>query len=147
MGGATTTIGAFAVISWIGSREHERVLIEDYNGLASYSPAVALAMTICMLSLGGIPPTAGFVGKFYIFKTAIQTSGMDLMWLVVVGVLNSIISIFYYLRVVTAMYFRDARGTFEPLRSRGTSFVIVACALGILAIGMLPGYWLELAGG
>ncbi len=142
-----TTIGAFAAISWIGSREHERVLIEDYNGLASYSPAVALAMTICMLSLGGIPPTAGFVGKFYIFKTAIQAAGMDLMWLVVVGVLNSIVSIFYYLRVVTAMYFRDARGTFEPLRSRGTAFVIVACALGILAIGMLPGYWLELAGG
>jgi NADH-quinone oxidoreductase subunit N len=142
-----TTIGAFGVVAWIGHRDRERVLIEDWNGLAGSHPVAALAMTIFMLSLGGIPPTAGFFGKFYIFKAAMETSGQEMLWLVVIGVLNSVISIFYYLRVVMAMYFKDPIDEFKPLRSGAVIFVLVVCALLVLQMGVMPGRWLSYAGG
>jgi len=142
-----TTMGAFAVIAWIGSREKERVLIDDWNGLASQRPGAALAMTICMLSLGGIPPTAGFVAKFYIFKGAMQAADTQLLWLVIIGVLNSVVSIFYYLRVVVAMYFKPAEGEFKPIRSGAVTFVFVICALAIMEMGVWPSWWITKAGG
>ena len=141
-----TTLGAFAVIVWIGSRDNERVFVSDWNGLAATHGGAALAMTIAMLSLGGMPPTAGFVGKFYVFKAAMHAPDSALLWLVVIGVLNSVISIFYYLRVVMAMYFRPASGEFQPLRSGGITFAMVLCAIGILIVGMMPGYFLGLIG-
>ncbi len=141
-----TTLGAFAVISWIGSRDRERVLIEDWNGLASQRPGAALAMTVFMLSLAGIPPTAGFVAKFYVFKGAMEATDSQLLWLVIIGVLNSAISVFYYLRPVMAMYFRDADGEFKPIRSSAMVFVFVVCALLVLQMGVLPGWWLGKAG-
>src|SRR6185312_2485421 len=67
-----TTAGAFGVVAWIGSRRDERLMIDDWAGLASRHPGTALAMTIFMLSLGGIPPTAGFFGKFYVFRAALE---------------------------------------------------------------------------
>ncbi len=142
-----TTMGAFAVASWIGSRGRERMLIDDWAGLASRYPAAALAMTIFMLSLGGMPPTAGFFGKFYVFKAAMAVHDQQLLWLVVLGVVNSVISIFYYLRVVMAMYFRDAIDEFKPLGGAAYAVVIVACALLVLEMGVLPGFWLSAAGG
>lgn len=142
-----TTIGAFAVASWIGSRGRERVLVDDWAGLASQHPAAALAMAVFMLSLGGIPPTAGFFGKFYVFNAAMGVHDQQLLWLVVIGVLNSAISIFYYLRVVMAMYFRDAIDEFKPLGGGAYLFVMVICALAVLEMGLLPGFWLAAAGG
>jgi NADH-quinone oxidoreductase subunit N len=139
-----TTLGAFAVASWIGSRGRERVLVDDWAGLSREHPSAALAMAIFMLSLGGIPPTAGFVGKFVIFKSATQVADQALLWLVVVGVLNSIISIFYYLRVVMAMYFRDPLGEFRPIRSGGMMFVMAVSAILVLAMGLLPSRFLGL---
>ncbi|WP_428262309.1 NADH-quinone oxidoreductase subunit N [Haliangium sp.] len=142
-----TTIGAFAVASWIGSRGRERVLVDDWAGLASQHPAAALAMAVFMLSLGGIPPTAGFFGKFYVFKSAMAVYDQQLLWLVVLGVVNSAISIYYYLRVVTAMYFRDALDPFKPLGGGAYAFVMAVCALAVLQMGILPGFWLSAAGG
>jgi NADH-quinone oxidoreductase subunit N len=142
-----TTIGAFAVVAWIGSRDHERVLVDDWAGLGQQYPAAALAMTVFLLSLGGIPPTNGFFGKFVIFKSAMQAYDSQLLWLVVVGVINSMISIYYYLRIVTAMYFRDPLGDFKPIRSGAHVFVITVCALLVLQMGMMPGRWLAFAGG
>ena len=86
-----TTIGAFGVVAWIGSRNDERLSIDDWAGLAGRHPGAALAMTIFMLSLGGIPPTAGFFGKFYVFRAALEKP--SLVWLVVVAVLNSVVSV------------------------------------------------------
>ncbi len=149
---SVTTMGAFAVACWIGSRgsshsesrNEERTNVDDYSGLASKYPAAALSMTIFMLSLGGMPPTNGFVGKFVIFKTATTVYDQQLMWLVIVGVLNSIVSIFYYLRVVMAMYFREETGEFKPLKSAPIVFVIVASAILVLEMGLLPSTWLGL---
>jgi len=142
-----TTIGAFGVVAWIGSRDRERVLIDEWNGLAGKHPVAALAMTVFMLSLGGIPPTAGFFAKFYVFKSAMETADQEMLWLVVVGVLNSVISIFYYLRVVMAMYFKDQVDEFAPVRSGAVIFVLVVCALLVMQMGLMPGRWLSYAGG
>ena len=76
-------------------------------------------MTVCLLSFGGMPPTGGFFGKFYVFKCAMEVYDGQLLWLVIVGVVNSAISIYYYLRIVTAMYFREATEPSAPTRAPG----------------------------
>jgi len=141
-----TTMGAFAVVSYVGSKGRERLLVDDWAGLGSQYPAAALAMTICLLSFGGVPPTGGFFAKFYIFKSAMEVYDGQLLWLVAVGVINSAISIFYYLKIVTAMYFREANQPFTPTRSGGLLFVIVVCPLIVLELGLMPGWWLRLIG-
>jgi NADH-quinone oxidoreductase subunit N len=141
-----TTMGAFAIVAYVGSRNRERLLIDDWAGLGSRHPAVALAMTILLLSFGGIPPTGGFFAKFYIFKAAMEVYDGQLLWLVVVGVINSAISIYYYLRIVSAMYFREANQPFAPTRSAGLLFVIAVCPLLVLELGLMPGWWLRLVG-
>jgi NADH-quinone oxidoreductase subunit N len=104
---------------------------------------VALAMTIFMLSLGGIPPTAGFFGKFYVFRAALEKP--TLIWLVVIAVLNSVVSVFYYLRVVTAMYFREAGREVKPLQSPAVAGALVIAAFGTLLLGLLPGWLVDIA--
>jgi len=141
-----TTMGAFAIVAYVGSRGRERLLVDDWAGLGSQHPAVALAMTILLLSFGGIPPTGGFFAKFYIFKAAMEVYNGQLLWLVVIGVINSAISIYYYLRIVTAMYFREANQPFAPTRSAGLLFVIAVCPLLVLELGIMPGWWLRLLG-
>ena len=141
-----TTMGAFAIVSFVGSQGRERLLVDDWAGLGAQHPAVALAMTILLLSFGGIPPTGGFFGKFYIFKAAMEVYDGQLLWLVIVGVINSAISIYYYLRIVTAMYFREANQPFVPTRSAGLLFVIAVCPLLVLELGLMPGWWLKLVG-
>ena len=138
-----TTAGAFGVVAWIGSRRDERLMIDDWAGLASRHPGTALAMTIFMLSLGGIPPTAGFFGKFYVFRAALEKPA--LVWLVVIAVLNSVVSVFYYLRVVTAMYFREAGREPKPLRAASVSAALIIAAVGVLVIGILPTWIVDAA--
>ncbi|MCE9577809.1 MAG: NADH-quinone oxidoreductase subunit N [Deltaproteobacteria bacterium] len=139
-----TTIASFAVVSWVGSRDRERLLVDDWAGLGQKHPAAALAMTVALLSLGGLPPTAGFFGKFYVFKSAMDVADNQLIWLVAIGVVNSAISIYYYLRLVTAMYFREPTEPFTPSRSAPLEVVMVLCPIIILAMGLLPGFWLGL---
>jgi NADH-quinone oxidoreductase subunit N len=141
-----TTLGAFAIVAYVGSRNRERLLVDDWAGLGAQHPAVALAMTILLLSFGGVPPTGGFFAKFYIFKAAMEVYDGQLLWLVVIGVINSAISIYYYLRIVTAMYFREANQPFAPTRSSGLMFVIAICPLLVLELGLMPGWWLRLVG-
>src|SRR5690349_9152719 len=141
---SVTTIGAFAVVGYVGSKGRERLLVDDWAGLASQHPGAALAMTICLLSLGGMPPTGGFFGKFVVFKAAIDVYNGQLLWLVIIGVVNSAISIYYYLRIVTAMYFREANQPFQPTRSAGALFVIAAMPLAVLWLGILPNFWMHL---
>src|SRR5262245_51409984 len=118
-----TTIGAFGMVAWIGRRGDERLLLDDWSGLASRHPAAALAMTVFLLSLGGIPPTAGFFGKFYIFKAALGNP--ELLPLVIIAVLNSVVSIYYYLKVVMAMYFREPTREPAPLHSASAVVALV----------------------
>ena len=104
-------------------------------------------MTLFLLSLGGMPPTSGFFGKFVVFKSAMAAADQQLWWLVVIGVVNSVISIFYYLRIVMMMYFREPLGEFSPRRSGAVAFVLVVCAILVMQMGMMPARWLSFAGG
>ncbi len=142
-----STMGAFAVVAYIGSKGRERLHVDDWAGFGTQHPAAALAMTVCLLSFGGMPPTGGFFGKFYLFKSAMEVYDGQLLWLVAVGVVNSAISIYYYLRIVTAMYFKEANQPFAPTRSGGLLFVIAVCPLIVLELGLMPGFWLKLVGG
>jgi NADH-quinone oxidoreductase subunit N len=110
------------------------VEIEDYAGLARRSPLIALALTVALLSLGGLPLMAGFMAKFYVFLSAVNSG---LLWLVAIGVLNSVISLYYYLRVVYVMYVRE--GSAEPLRVDPLSATAMSfCIAGVLVLGILP---------
>jgi len=105
----------------------------DYSGLARKHPLLAMAMTIFMLSLTGIPPTAGLVAKVYVFRAALDGG---LVWLAIVGVITSFISAYYYLRVIVAMYMRE--GSPEVRLDRLTAGVVAVAAVATLALGLLP---------
>jgi NADH-quinone oxidoreductase subunit N len=139
-----TTLGVFGVVAWIGNRQDERLFIDDWAGLGAARPAVALAMTLFLLSLGGVPPTGGFFAKFYLFRSAMENP--QLYWLVVVGVLNSVISIYYYLRIVVAMYFRDALRPLAPTDSASTRVALLLTAVAVVFLGLFPGAFMDSAG-
>jgi NADH-quinone oxidoreductase subunit N len=129
------TLGAFAVIVALarGGRECER--IEDFAGLASRRPGVAALMTLFMLSLAGIPGTAGFMAKFYLFSAAVNA---DLIVLVIVGVLASVVSVFYYLRLPVTMYMHEPSDE-EPAEISSSELTVLAvCAAAVLFIGFFP---------
>lgn len=142
-----TTVGGMGVVAWLGCDEHgeERVRLEDWAGLGIAQPLPALAMTVFLLSLGGFPPTAGFFGKFYLFRAALSKPG--LMSLILVAIANSLVSVFYYLRVITTMYFRPEpkQATTVPLRSTGLTLAVVATALLVLVLGAMPEWLVQLS--
>ena len=142
---AFTSLGVFAVVAWVGRRDDERWLVAGWSGLARTRPMVALAMAVLLLSLAGVPPTGGFFGKFYIFRAAMQSP--DLVWLVIVAVLNSVVSVYYYLRIVVAMYFREPTRPWNLYPSTGTGLVLTATVLLVLALGIVPGPVIDLAAG
>jgi NADH-quinone oxidoreductase subunit N len=107
---ALMNLGAFGILTLLGREREERVTISDLAGLGFRQPVLGLMMTVFMLSLGGIPPTAGFVGKVYVFGVALKAG---LVPLVIVGVLNSVVSVYYYLRVTVALYMEEPQG--EPV--------------------------------
>ncbi len=129
--------GAFAVAAMVGGKGEKGTKISAYHGLAKTQPLLALAMAVCMFSLAGFPPTAGFMGKFYLFSAAMQSG---FVWLVIFGVLNSLISVYYYLRVVVAMYMYEPgeEQTLHPILS-GLGVVILFTILGVLYFGLFPG--------
>ncbi len=133
-------LGAFGILSLLGRGREERTLVSDLAGLGFKYPLLGFAMAVFMLSLGGIPPTAGFMGKVYVFGAALQA---DLVALTIVGVLNSVISVFYYLRVTVAMYMEEPQGEVVPVAWAipGVIALVVTAALtlwfGISAQGLL----------
>jgi NADH-quinone oxidoreductase subunit N len=131
-------LGAFGVLILLARRGDEPLQTSDLRGLARRSPVAAAAMTVFMLSLGGIPPTAGFMGKLFLFMGAVHA---QLYGLAVAGLLASVIGAFYYLRVIWSMYFEEPVRAFpadvigfSPL----ASFAIGVCALATLVFGVLP---------
>ncbi len=140
-----TTLGAFGVVAWVGRRGDERLFVDDWAGLATERPGVALAMTIFLLSLGGVPPTGGFFGKLYLFRAAMQSP--SLYPLVIAGVLNSVVSVYYYLRVVVAMYFRDPIRSRDAFPSSSMRVALIVTAVVVVALGLFPGVVVDFAGG
>ena len=137
--------GAFAVLILASSKEQERVTFEDYAGFGYVEPLLALTMFLFMLSLAGIPLTAGFAGKFQIFKAAID---QGYVWLAVIGVLNSVVSLYYYLRIVVVMYMQRpgplALQTRPPV-SLSLYTAIGLSVLGVLYLGIFPSSSIELS--
>ncbi len=134
---AFATIGAFGVILLLERQGVEAVELAAYGGLAARHPVLALALTVFMLSLIGMPPTAGFIGKFYLFSAAVER---NLIWLVVIAVLNSVVAAYYYLRLIVYMYMREPE--VEGVRAALTPAAWVSLAIaaaGAVVLGVLPG--------
>jgi len=143
MGYAFMNIGAFGVVALIGKKGKEYTNISDFSGLAAKYPAMGIAMAVFMFSLAGIPPTAGFMGKFYIFTEALKSG---YVWLVIFAGINSVVSIYYYLRVVVVMYFSPADDAMDILQPNLAAVTALAAAgLLVLAMGIFPSSFLTLA--
>jgi NADH-quinone oxidoreductase subunit N len=140
---ALTNLGAFGIIAILGSKDRANDDLRDYAGLAHSHPALAALMTMFLLSLGGFPPTAGFIAKWYIFSAAV---GAGYYSLVVLAVLTSVVSVFFYLRSVVMMYMqeRDARPVPPPVTSMAMAGLALSVA-GVLYLGVLPARVLDWA--
>lgn len=130
------TFGAFAIISLIEKNENSIVQTDDLAGFAKNQPILAFCLTIFMLSLAGIPPLMGFFGKFYLFSAAVNEG---LMWLAFWGVVNSVISVYYYLRPIVLMYMKDGDCNIADESHFGTTVAIVIAALLIIVFGLGSG--------
>jgi len=142
---AFMTLGAFAVVAMVRKQGVEGDEIEDFAGLSKRHPVAALLMLVFMVSLAGIPPTAGFIGKFYLFMAAIKAG---LTWLAIVAVVLTAISAYFYLRVVMVMYMREPQSV-GPAARFATSpaiAVVLACALaGVVLLGLFPNVLVSLS--
>jgi NADH-quinone oxidoreductase subunit N len=133
---AAMNVGAFAVVSHFANAGERYVTLEDYEGLGRSSPLLAATLTIFLLSLIGIPMTGGFFAKFYVFSAALRA---NLVWLTLIGVLNSAIGAYYYLRIIVVMYMRESRKD-VPVAPISLSLAI-ALAVSVFAtlyLGILP---------
>jgi NADH-quinone oxidoreductase subunit N len=136
-----TSLGSFGALSALEQREEEprgtAWDLEKFSGLAQRKPGWALAMAAMMLSLGGIPPTVGFMGKLFIFRAAVDAG---LVWLAVAGVLASAVGVYYYLRVVVYMYMRPAQeGATVPERQWTTELALAFSTVAVVLLGVAPG--------
>jgi NADH-quinone oxidoreductase subunit N len=137
-----TNLAAFAVVI-IFARTAGSDEIVDYAGLSRRAPGLALALMVALLSLAGMPPLAGFMGKFYVFASAVNSG---LVWLAIVGVLNSIIGLYYYLTILKVVYLHRSDREAEPVPvSRPAAMVLVTCIGAILLLGVFSAPWLDWA--
>jgi NADH-quinone oxidoreductase subunit N len=142
---AFMNIGAFAVVSHVSGRGERYQGVDDLAGLGRKQPMMAAMLTIFLLSLLGVPLTGGFFGKFYIFKAALES---HLVWLAVLGLLNSAVGAYYYLRILVVVYMHEpgeAAGQIEPL-TPGFRLALILPALGTLFLGIFPAWVLDFAG-
>ncbi len=140
-GYALANLGAFTAIIAI-SNKLDSDLIQDYSGMIKRAPLLALALSLCLVSLIGMPPAAGFMAKFYIFRGAVQNG---LLWLVIIAVINSVISAYYYLRVVKVMWFGEPASEEKIPSSGALRLALAVSCLGVLLLGIIPGYIMDLA--
>jgi NADH-quinone oxidoreductase subunit N len=137
------TLGAFGVLMALKDKEKDNEHYSDLAGVGFKRPFLGMAMTIFMLSLAGFPPLGGFTGKFYLFRSAIEA---DHTALAVIGVLNSLLSVIYYLRVIVMMYMEE--GTVEGKSFTSAPYLYAAIALtvlGTLYLGIAPSFSLDLS--
>ena len=126
--------GAFALVIFLETRGYAAETVSDFNGLARRNMPAAVVMLVFLLSLAGIPPTAGFIGKYYLFTAAMKAG---YAWLAVLAVLASAVSLFYYFRIAAAMFFSEAEGA-RIESSFALTAAVAVCALGTLVVGVAP---------
>ena len=134
-------LGAFGVVALIEGKDETNLTFESYTGLSKSQPFLAAMLAICMFSLAGIPPFAGFFGKYYIFIAAIKS---DLTWLAIVGVISSVISVYFYLKVVVIMYFKETEVDLTVQKSNYGLLAVVISVLMVIIIGIAPGTLIDL---
>ena len=142
---AMMNVGAFAVVAHLSGKGEQHVKVDDFAGLATRQPMTAAMLTVFLLSMIGVPLTAGFFGKFYIFQAALQS---HLVWLAILGLLNSAVAAYYYLRILVVMYMKEPGEStlnLEPL-GIGLSAALLLPAAGTFVLGIFPGLILTFAG-
>ncbi len=140
IGYVVTNIAAFAVVILFAHSAGSDEIV-DYAGMSRRSPGLALVLLVALLSLGGMPPLAGFVAKFYVFAAAVESGWI---WLAFVGVLNAIIGLYYYMTILKVVYLYRSEDEDKPIAiPRSYALVLVICVIAILAIGTLSAPWLD----
>lgn len=149
------TVGAFGALAYLGRAGEEAETLEDLNGLGYKYPWLGAAMSVFMFSSAGIPPTAGFIGKFLLFKSAVVAGawgadtgapGAHMMnVLVILGILTSVAGVYYYLRVIVHLYMKKPVREVEALEHPGAKFAVIACAVLTVWFGIFPGKLVDLA--
>jgi len=138
-----TNLGAFTIVTLVGRKGESNVAIDDYRGLARSHPVLAFCMSVFLFSLAGIPPTAGFVGKFTIFSAAVNAG---YIWLVIIGVLTSAASVFYYFRVIMKMYMEPAEIEEQEMRYGPLTLLALGItSVSVLYLGIFPTAYLNMA--
>ena len=131
-----TNLGAFSIVTILSRSEDKLTNLSDYAGLATKRPGLAALLTLFLLSLAGVPGTAGFAGKFFIFRSSVESG---LVWLTVLGVVTTVVSFYYYLYVIVQMYMRNPTEEFADLRLPGSlRLALLIAAVGTLYLGILP---------
>lgn len=138
---AVMNMGAFAVVTLVARSGDRRTDVEDYRGIGFRSPGIAFSLSVFLLSLLGMPLTAGFMGKIMVFREAVNQGYVGL---VVVGVLNTAVSVYYYLRLIVVMFFRESPIEWQPPRIPASIVVTLALTLiGVFYLGLFPGQLLD----
>jgi NADH-quinone oxidoreductase subunit N len=140
-----TNLGAFAVVMAVERDDRSGNEIEDFAGLGRTRPLLAILMTFFMLSLTGIPPSAGMVGKFFVFQAAVRASTGNplLLAVTIIAVLTSVVSAFYYLRIPVVMYFREGEGQAQLQPVLGVALALTG--LATLVLGIIPAAFFQMA--
>ncbi|MFO7524550.1 MAG: NADH-quinone oxidoreductase subunit N [Ignavibacteriaceae bacterium] len=137
-------LGAFGIVALIEGKEETNLEISSYSGLGTKYPVLAGALALFMFSLAGIPPFAGFFGKYYVFISAIKA---DLTWLAIVGVISSVISVYFYLRIVVLMYFKPSGEELVLEKSNTGYAAVMVSLLLVIVLGVLPGSFIQMISG
>ncbi len=127
--------GAFALVGFIETAEDSHLGLDDYAGLSKRQPVAAAMMAVFMFALSGVPPFAGFFGKYYVFLAAVKA---DMTWLALVGVLTSLVSAYYYLRLVVIMYFREGEADLAAKPSHSAMATVILSAIFVVMLGVYP---------
>jgi NADH-quinone oxidoreductase subunit N len=139
---AVTNLGALGIVALLGTAQHGHDELRDFAGLWTARPGLAALMTVFLLSLGGFPPTAGFVAKWYIFSAAVERGHY---WLAIIGVLSSVVSVFFYLRIVVMMYMTEGTDISRPRVATPAMIGLALVTLAVLYLGVLPTQVIDLA--
>ena len=134
--------GAFAIVSFVEREDDKNFTLDDFIGLSRQQPFLAFLMAVFMFSLAGVPPFAGFFGKYYVFLAAIKS---QMTWLAIVGVLASLVSAYYYLRIVVLMYFREGNADVSSKPSHASVAVVITCAIIVFVLGLFPSFIIQVA--
>jgi NADH-quinone oxidoreductase subunit N len=139
---SVTNLGALGIVALLGTAQNQHDQLKDFAGLWRSRPGLAGLMTIFLLSLGGLPPTAGFIGKWYIFSAAVQEGHYALA---IIGVLTSVVSVFFYLRIVVMMYMTEGADAVRPHVPATAMAGLALATLAVFYLGVLPTQVLDLA--